>query len=125
GAVTVEPRHLVGLDSDAQGAGALEVGVDPIARHRLFDRVEVGEAEFVEAREFFGPAALAVRRAVREARFDESAVASGCGPADLVRLEDDDPTPRLAFESADGGPQSRVAATDDREVGIPIGGQPG
>ena len=68
--------------------------------------------------QLLGPAALAVHLTVREARFDEPAVATRRGPADRLRLEHRRPGGRGHAPSRGSPSRARVAATDDREVGV-------
>jgi hypothetical protein len=48
----------------------------------------------------------------------EAAVAPARAAAALVGLQDDDVEPRLAFLQRERGPETRVAAADDRDVGL-------
>jgi hypothetical protein len=50
----------------------------------------------------------------------EAAVAPARAAAALVGLEHDDVEPGLAFLQRERGPESRVAATDDRDVGLGV-----
>ena len=89
-----------------------------VLRDRVLDRIEVRVPEAVELTQLLRPAALTVRLAVGQARVDEPAVAPRGRPADRARLDEDDAALRIPFLRTDRGPQPRVAAADDREIGI-------
>jgi len=50
----------------------------------------------------------------------EAAVAPARAPPAVVGLEDDDVEPGLAFLQGERGPETRVAAADDRDVGLGV-----
>jgi len=50
----------------------------------------------------------------------EAAVAPARSPPAVVGLEDDDVEPGLAFLQGERGPETRVAAADDRDVGLGV-----
>ncbi|CAH0244117.1 hypothetical protein SRABI03_03047 [Microbacterium foliorum] len=112
-----QPLDLVRFDGHRQLAGALEVHVEGVPRDGLLDAVEVLAPEFLEAVDLVGPARQAVLVSVREAGLAEAAVATGGRPRDAGGLEQHDTAIGVALLGADGGPQPRVAAADDREVG--------
>ena len=60
---------------------------------------------------------------MRQRRLDEAAVASGGGPADAAALEQHDARRRVAALGEQGRPEPRVAAADDREIGVHRSGE--
>ncbi len=114
-----------GSVATASAPDALPLGVDAPLGDVGPHRVEVRHAEPVELVDLVGPAAQAVVAAVREARFAESAVATGCRPPDRPRLDERDARVGVAAAGEQRGPQAGVAAADDHEVGVVVAAQRG
>ena len=108
------------LDREVERAGAFEVGIHAECGDVILDGVEIRHAERVEAIEFFRPPALSVLSPVGQARVDETAVASGCRPADRFGLQQHDLSGGVAARRPQGGPQPGVAAADDGQVGFDV-----
>ena len=111
-----EVVDLPGSRRDRQLAGPLELGVDPVARERRLDRVEVVPPELHQLGELGLEARVTVAEAVGERGLAEAAVATGGGPADLVALEEHDVEVGVGLLGLQRGPQPGVAATDHGEV---------
>ncbi len=108
---------------DVDRAVALEVAVEAQLVHGALDLVEVRPAELLKLVELFRKPGEPVLVAVGEAGFAEAAIAPGCGPADPLRLEQHDPGRRVLALGEQRGPQAGVAAADDREIAVRVGGQ--
>ena len=111
------PVHLMRLDGDRQLPRALELRVHAVSLDRVADPVEVRMTQLLEPVDLLRPSVDAVLMAVGQARLAESAVATGGGPGDARRFEQDDPALGVAFLGAHSGPQSGVSSADDGEVG--------
>ena len=121
----VEPLELVRLGRHREGSDALPLGVDAPLGDVGAHRVEVRQAQVVEPIDLVGPAAQAVVAAVGEARFAESAVATGCRPSDRARLDEGDAGVGVAPAGEQRRPQPGVAAADDHQVGVVISAERG
>ena len=99
-------------------AGALVVAVDPVARDRRLDLVEVVLAEAFQHLDLVGPPRLRVGDAVGEAGVHEAAVAATRGRPDRACLEQHHVLAGVALLGLDRGPQPGVAAADDAQVAV-------
>ena len=121
--------QLIVLHRDRERAGALEVAVEAEVVDGPLDLIEILLPQPVQLLELLREAVLAVDLPVGEARLAETPVATGCRPAERLRLQEGDPGIRVPLFGLQGGPQARVAAADHREVdarapGVPREGGP-
>ena len=115
--LVAEPRDLVLLDGDGQGAGALPLAGQAEVAHVGLERVEVLLAEPGQDVVLLGPAGAPVLLTVGEGRLAEAAVATRGRPADRPGLQEHDRTAGVAPLGVHGRPEAEVAAADDRQVG--------
>ena len=106
------------LDGDVEFSRTLELRVDAVSGERLLDAVEVLPAEPFQGVELVGEPVQAVGFAMSQAGGTEAAVATGCGPADCRRLDQDDITVRIGLLGLQCGPQTGVTAANDDQVGL-------
>ena len=125
GRFLVEYLKLPGCRGHRQFAGAFPVAVDAQLGDGPLDGVEVAPAERHERIDLFGEAGQAVGRAVGEARRAETAVAAGRRLPARAAFQDQHIECRVRALGQQRGPQSRVPATDDREVRLGPPGQLG
>ena len=102
---------------DVEGAGLLEVAVDPLVAHERDELAQVAHALRLEDVDLVGEVAHAVVQAVGQRRCAEPAVPAARAVAHAVGLEDHDPQRRVGVDEGDRRPQPGEPAADDDDVG--------
>jgi hypothetical protein len=109
---------LMGRRRKRQLAGLLEAGVDPMARHRVLDRLEVLPPQPLDLVHLVRPARHPVLDSMGQRRVHEATVAPAGAEGDPLALEQHDLVRLLASEQS--GPEPRQAGADDDQVGFDI-----
>ena len=104
----IEPRSelvdLVGLVGQGQGAGLLEVAIDPVQASECDQAAEVVDPFLLEPFEFVREVADTVGEAVGQRGLAEPAIAPAGAEGDAVGLGDDNPKRWVRVGQGDRGP---------------------
>ena len=118
------PRAILGgRGTDREEPGRRPPGVDAVCRRPRPDLFDRGVNRVRGPQRLYIAEPFNERRQLVPPAGDEAAVPTRRATAADVLLDNDDPRPRREFGEAKRGPQPRVTAAEDREVGRGVGGE--